>query len=864
MTPKKKIMVMEDNIMDREMLVSILKGRYIVLEAENGQECLKLLNQYQDDIALIILDAMMPEMDGYAFLDYIKSDAKLSLIPVIVMTQSDAEKDEVEALSHGATDFMSKPYRSRVILHRIANIIKLRENAALANQFKYDRLTGLFSKDYFCQRVQESLEANPDDDYMIICSNIENFKIYNDSFGVKAGDNLLKELAKAILNRLGSDSICGRFGADRFLLLRKRSGNEQTREKHFQDSWCNSLAYHDSVVMKWGIYEITDRSVPVEQMCDRAFLAVDSIKGKYDRLLAVYDENLRDRLVREQLITDAMEAGLQKGQFTVYLQPKYSLRNDGLAGAEALVRWIHPQLGFMSPGEFIPLFEKNGFITHLDRYVWEYVCAMLRDWKNKGYPSIPVSINVSRADMYQEFLPETLLGLIKEYGLEPAQLHLELTESAYTENPEQILTTVDKLRELGFIVEMDDFGSGYSSLNMLNQMKVDILKLDMKFIQSETAKPTEKGILQFIITLARWLNMSVVAEGVETHAQLERLQEVGCDYVQGYFFAKPMPLEEFEVLLREGSTDSTDTSYKIQELDDIKSILIADDDSDYCEAVRQRFGSDYQIYEAGNMEDAIACVHEHGHNIAVVLLSMELPDAGAEGFLRALRQDAMHWRIPVIAVLRDGNISSDMILHLETDDFMCKCHPLQDLQRRVSRLLAVKAYRERELLLQDEACRDYLTGLFNRRGLFTAVDALRQEDLPLALYLFDVDDLKAANDQMGHEAGDILLRSFGDVLRANTREGDILCRYGGDEFIVVLKRISSEETIRRKGETICSNFRKLVLSNGTHAACSGGVVMCAKDEKPSATLIKKADKALYLAKKENKGSCCLWNDTLEK
>ena len=257
-------------------------------------------------------------------------------------------------------------------------------------------------------------------------------------------------------------------------------------------------------------------------------------------------------------------------------------------------------------------------------------------------------------------------------------------------------------------------------------------------------------------------------------------------------------------------------------------------------------------------------VHEHGHNIAVVLLSMELPDAGAEGFLRALRQDAMHWRIPVIAVLRDGNISSDMILHLETDDFMCKCHPLQDLQRRVSRLLAVKAYRERELLLQDEACRDYLTGLFNRRGLFTAVDALRQEDLPLALYLFDVDDLKAANDQMGHEAGDILLRSFGDVLRANTREGDILCRYGGDEFIVVLKRISSEETIRRKGETICSNFRKLVLSNGTHAACSGGVVMCEKDEKPSATLIKKADKALYLAKKENKGSCCLWNDTLEK
>jgi EAL domain-containing protein (putative c-di-GMP-specific phosphodiesterase class I) len=246
-----------------------------------------------------------------------------------------------------------------------------------------------------------------------------------------------------------------------------------------------------------------------------------------------------------------METALKEGQFLVYLQPKYRIWDETLAGAEALVRWKHPEWGFQSPAEFIPLFEKNGFITKLDQFVWDKTCFYLRKWDEEGYPPIPVSVNVSRADIYHADIADIMMRTVTKYGLTPSRLHLEITESAYTEDPGQIIETVRHLRELGFVIEMDDFGSGYSSLNMLNQMPIDILKLDMQFVQSETAKPMDQGILQLIMELARRMHLSVVAEGVETKTQLDRLSETGCEYVQGYYFARPMPEGEFETLMRD-------------------------------------------------------------------------------------------------------------------------------------------------------------------------------------------------------------------------------------------------------------------------------------------------------------------------
>ena len=548
MTQKKQILIVEDNEFNRAMLSEILSHEYQVLEAENGQVALDILQQHKNSISLILLDVVMPVMDGYTFLEKVKVDAELALIPVIVMTQGDSEEDEVTALSHGATDFVPKPYRPRVILHRMANLIRLRETAALVNQFQYDRLTGLYSKEFFYRKVRERLDENPDQEYTIVCMNIENFKLYNDSFGREAGDRLLRESAASMMSWLGEDGICGRYSADRFMCLMEKNQEKSDREFFFSEVHSERSQNVDNVVVKWGVYEIIDRSVPVEQMCDRVLLAADSIKGQYNQFYAVYDDNLRGKLLREKAIADVMETALAEEQFIVYLQPKYSLSDNRMVGAEALVRWIHPEWGFMSPGEFIPLFEKNGFIPCLDRYVWEKVCVYLRDWQEKGYPVMPVSVNVSRADVYQSHLVDTLSEMVQKYGIDPSCLHLEITESAYTDNPDQIISTVEELHRRGFVIEMDDFGSGYSSLNMLSQMTLDILKLDMKFIQNELAKPAAQSILNDIISMAHRMSFRVVAEGVETKEQTERLQAVGCDYVQGYYFARPMPVKEFEAL----------------------------------------------------------------------------------------------------------------------------------------------------------------------------------------------------------------------------------------------------------------------------------------------------------------------------
>lgn len=699
----KKILVVEDNALNRSLLCQILSADYDVEEAENGQEALGVLRQFGEGISLILLDIIMPVMDGYTFLSIMKADPSYSSIPVIVTTQNDAESDEVAALSHGATDFVAKPYKPQVILHRVAGIIRLRETAAMINMIQYDRLTGLYSKQYFYQQAGEVLLRNPDQQYDIICSDIENFKLINDVFGVKAGDSLLRGIGNAYAERLKGIGICGRLNSDQFVCLLKHR-DDYTDDMFIEASGLmNGLLDIHNIVMKWGIYNVEDRSVPIEQICDRALLAARSIKGQYGKYFAIYDDTLRNQLLREQAITDSMESALSQNQFLVYLQPKYRIKDEALVGAEALVRWNHPFWGFLSPAEFIPLFEKNGFITRLDRFVWEKACAVLHDWDERGYYPMSVSVNVSRADIYNEDLADTLVTIIKKYDLDPSRLHLEITESAYTENPKQIIDTVTTLRELGFVIEMDDFGSGYSSLNMLNDMPIDILKLDMKFIRSEMAKPKSQGILQFIINLARWMNLSVVAEGVETKAQLLRLTEIGCDYVQGYYFAKPMPCQEFEGLLDEyKGAGIEEPSMDTEIRNELPVLLVADEDEDYRNMVHQAFEGRYRVAGTGDCTDTLAFIAKH-KDIAAVILSLTLP--GPDGFkvLKTIQKDRNLWNLPIITTSDPDPELEYMALELGADDFIAKPHLMQSLSKRIQKSALFYASAGVALARQGEA-----------------------------------------------------------------------------------------------------------------------------------------------------------------
>ena len=862
---KRKVLVIEDNFLNREMLTGLLSEEYEVYQAGNGEEGLAALKSLGDTVSLILLDVMMPVMDGYTFLDRIRQDEHLDMIPVIVMTQSGGVQEQIMALSHGATDFVPKPYNSQIILHRMANLIKLRETSAVVNQFKYDGLTGLYSKEFFYSSVRERLQEDPEGEYSIICSNIENFKLVNDVFGIREGDRLLQETAQLMRKMAGDDGFCGRLSGDRFLCFHKKDTliNDQIRLGKFEVPGSSLMK---SIVIRWGIYEINDRSVSVEQMCDRAMLAADSIRGKYSRYYAVYDDKLRASLLREKMITDSMEKALAEKQFTVYLQPKYGLHKERIIGAEALVRWFHPEFGFISPGEFIPIFEKNGFIQKLDLYIWRMTCSLIAKWKQEGLPVLPVSVNVSRADLFIDDPVSVFVDLVNEYHIRPSDLHLEITESAYADNMEVIVSTVSQLREKGFIIELDDFGSGYSSLNTLSAMPVDIVKLDLKFVHSEIEKPEEQSILNDVVTMAHRMHLRVVAEGVETAHQAERLRLIGCDYVQGYYFSAPLPIRDYESLLssqKEESEEVDETEDILQERKQVNTLLIIDESSEYINRVSEVFKDEYEVVGINDTKEAVAYIESESRNgISAIILSLTMPEDGSQKIMEVIRKGPSRWRIPVLGTIPGYGYAQNLTILSETDDFLCKKHPFFDLKRRIHHLVDILAFERRDMSVVDEANNDILTGLLSRRGFDGALQDLQKIDMPAAACMFDMDDLNRINDTYGHEMGDRMLIEFARIVGNVTRASDIICRFGGDEFLLILTNVQCGQNALDKSRDICDRFRRRMESLEMPATVSCGISVFENvSEKMEA--ITRADQTLYKAKQAGKSSCSLFQEQME-
>ncbi len=545
---KKTILLVDDRAVNRKILKKLLQSDYQLLEAENGAEAFSVLKEAGDSVALILLDICMPVMDGYMFLEKIQQDAQLSQIPIIVETSSGSPEDEVKALSAGASDFVTKPYNLQILLHRIASIIRLRESASMINLLERDRVTSLYSREFFYRYAEQILKDSPTQSYDILCTNIENFKLVNERYGTSAGDMILRTLGTAWASTCKRNELCGRISSDKFVLLRKHREDES--ENAFRkelEHWFPSFSI-PNIVVKFGIYRKVDPTLSISTMCNRAALAAEEIKGKYGHILSEYNDDIHRRLLTEQRISEEMETALLEKQFVIYYQPKHNLQSGRLCGAEALVRWEHPADGVLSPGLFIPIFERNGFIQKLDAYVWEQTCADLARWRALGLPLVPISVNISRLNFSLPDLAEQVQEKTNRHAIPPSLLHIEVTESAYTENPQEIIEKVQTLQKMGFKIEMDDFGSGYSSLNMLNELPVDILKFDMKFVQPQNTL-RKKNILPFLITLAEYLQLDTIAEGVETEEQMMQLRGMGCHCVQGYYYAKPMPERDFQVYL---------------------------------------------------------------------------------------------------------------------------------------------------------------------------------------------------------------------------------------------------------------------------------------------------------------------------
>ena len=550
---QKRILLIEDEMINQEILKMYLADTYDVAVAGTGKEALEIIRAQCERISLILLDLNLPDIHGLDILRQVKADTRSARLPVIVMT-SDSES-EVECLSLGASDFIPKPYpRQQVVQARILRTIELYEDRDTLRWTERDQLTGLYNKDFF-YRYAAQLDANhPDEPTDAIVLNINHFHIINDRYGKLYGDEVLKQVAgKAleIVERRGG--IASRSEADTFLIycphvmdydafFETVSGNLN------QDGQDGSRAR-----LRLGAYANADKALDIERRFDRAKLAADRVKNSVTNVIGLYDSSMHEEeLLSEQLIEDFPTA-IREHQFQVYYQPKFDVRPNEpvLASAEALVRWQHPKLGMVSPGVFIPLFENNGLIPTLDQYVWCEAAKQVRDWKERLGIPLPVSVNVSRIDLYDPLLVDKLEEIVRQNGLSNEDLLLEITESAYTENSDQIISTVKTLQKLGFRIEMDDFGSGYSSLNMLSALPIDALKLDMSFVRNAFRERKDTRLLKVMIQLAESFGVTTIAEGVETAEQMFTLKMMGCDIIQGYYFSKPLPAKEFEVFLVE-------------------------------------------------------------------------------------------------------------------------------------------------------------------------------------------------------------------------------------------------------------------------------------------------------------------------
>lgn len=563
MDEKPVMLIVDDVDVNRAVLKNLFQEGYELVEAADGQTALAVMASRPVNVVLAALE--MQGMDALELLSVMKHTPGWMEIPVVVITDRSNYEGQANAVEMGASDFITKPYHPTVAWLRVRNVLGGHENewrkalqvaqdqeiVEMQHSMEKDVLTGLYNRETFLRKAAELMQAGKDILYDIVYFDISCFKVINDLFYMDTGDVVLKAAGFYFPAAVGDEGLCARFEADHFVICIPDSKLDMDRFMQGLDDSMKSLGINHKIRFFAGIYKAQDAFLPVDRMCDWARMAMCKVKGSYAQRYAYYDEGMWEVMLREQTLVRDMELALHEKQFCVYMQAIYNMEQKRVVSAEALVRWNHPAIGTILPAYFIPLFERNGFIVRLDRYVWEVSCQFLREQKERFGEVLPVSVNVSRLNFYNLDLLQFLMGLVEKYGLEPWMLKLEITETAYMDEPEKIISVIKEFRARGFAVLMDDFGSGHSSLSMLKNLPVDVLKLDMSFANEVGHSRRVNAILKFIMSLSRELDMQVIVEGVETKKQLDIIESLGCYDIQGYYFSRPLPAEEFMKVLEE-------------------------------------------------------------------------------------------------------------------------------------------------------------------------------------------------------------------------------------------------------------------------------------------------------------------------
>ena len=736
---------------------------------------------------------------------------------------------------------------------------------ALAEKRERHRLTGLYEESAFVKYARLYLEANAGRECCLITIDIERFKLFNEWYGREEGDKFLVAVAqmlKKMEERL--HGIAGYYGADNFVMMMP-----------FRKDWIYELQNAITVQAEqfgdnagflpaFGVYVIRNRSLSLDTMYDRAVIALSFAKGNYSSRIIYYSNSMIERMEEEQNLLIKAQKAIQRREFVFYLQPQCDIGTGKILSAEALIRWNTREKGIISPGVFLPVLEKNGFIVNLDQYVWEEVCVWLRRWIDEGHRPVPVSVNVSQVDLCSFDVTAYFISLIRKYRLPSGLLKIEITESAYVEQFEVVTKAVGELRKAGFVVMMDDFGSGASSLNMLKNVNVDVLKIDMRFLDINSEN-RGKGfsILKSVLNMARLLQLPIIVEGVENTDQIDFLRNMECRYVQGYYFYRPMPVKQFEELL----LDENNLNYDgfCNNADEPKN-------------APEKFCGFIKVKQREKTDDLENHIHDICNSLSESIFLCRLVQEHLELEILAdgipfLYEDNME------IALSEDNLLQEQILYEKMREYIMRLENFNTVFSIELRKHDVRSIDVRGVLIQNDenapeylcTCRDVtreetvnrelrrmaetdaLTGLYNRHRLIPEISShleCRSREKGKVIVI-DIDHLKETNDSYGHVYGDSLIRAFANRIRDVF--GNVLAgRIGGDEFMVFCN-IAEKDLETKLNELVQPLILRFEEEERIHTV-SVGYSGYPEDGTELKELYRKADRAMYNAKRSGRGT----------
>ena len=766
-----------------------------------------------------------------------------------------------------------------------------------------DFLTGGLSRKGFLRQVRLLLDAaDSEKNFAILLFNIKGFKAVNEYYGTDGGDEVLRMIYHQLKDSALEPVVLARTNGDRFVCLVE----QEKLDYAIVTGLCRTSFSKDNrtirIFMKCGIYFINDRAMQVSTMCDYAQIAMTHIVDEYIKSYAVFDAEMRKKYITQVEIQGRVKQALENGEFEVYYQPIFDAHTRTLTSAEALVRWNYPNYGILSPGIFIPVLEESGQISQLDRFVLEEVRSLSKKRKKSGKRVVPISINLSRMDFHDNQILEAIFQCLHEEKGE-IQIRFEVTETSCVAIPDSEINIIAALREAGAEVLLDDFGSGYSSFSTFSSYDFDIIKLDMGFVQKIGIDPKIKSIIHSIIDMSHHMNAKVIAEGVETEDQLDFLHRHDCDYIQGYYFSKPLPKRDFEIALeveakQDGSmkkdtelslTDfiPVDTLQKIQDAFSAMTGMAALTTDKYGVAVTE--GSNFTEFcmkytresEIGRprceqcdkngaelaFRNGHSCVYECHAGLmdyaAPIMVNGEMIGCFIGGQVLPKRPDREKYR----EIAKEIQVDPEAYLDALDTVYILDKKKIDDAAEFlyvVANILSDIAYskyvidlsnhllREKNMQLDFMANFDMLTKLSNRRHIQNYFREYQQSQKPYCVVLGDIDDFKQVNDRYGHICGDDVLSGVADLIKKNLPDDAIPCRWGGEEFLILLYgdknfAVSAMEQIRNIiADTAISSH-----GHEIHITMTFGVVSCEERDQPD-KLVTLADERLYYGKKHGK------------